>query len=178
MKGFAVHCPFCRNADTRVSDSRAADDGSAIRRRRVCSACDRKFTTVEQVVLTVVKRSGVIEPFSREKVIKGVSKACQGRPVTPDQLAALGQQVEEALRSAGLAEIPAEQVGVAILGPLAELDSVAYLRFASVYKNFESVDDFAKEIADMQHVEPVTSKAPTTSRRKDSEPATQEPLIG
>lgn len=174
-----MHCPFCRHADTRVSDSRAAEDGSAIRRRRVCGACDRKFTTVEQVVLTVVKRSGVVEPFSREKVIKGVSKACQGRPVTPDQLAALGQQVEEALRSAGLAEIPAEQVGVAILGPLADLDPVAYLRFASVYKNFESVDDFAKEIDDMRHEEPLIEAPPTTKQRKRASKApTQEPLIG
>lgn len=174
-----MHCPFCRNADTRVADSRAADDGSAIRRRRVCSACDRKFTTIEQVVLHVVKRSGVLEPFSREKVIRGVSKACQGRPVTPDQLAALGQQVEESLRSAGMAEIPSEQVGVAILGPLAELDSVAYLRFASVYKNFESVDDFAREIADLKQEEPLPTRAPSKKRSvKPSKAAAQEPLIG
>lgn len=178
-----MHCPFCRHPDTRVSDSRAADDGSAIRRRRVCSACDRKFTTVEQVVLHVVKRSGVLEPFSREKVIKGVSKACQGRPVTPDQLAALGQQVEESLRAAGLAEIPAEQVGVAILAPLAELDSVAYLRFASVYKNFESVEDFAREIADLKHEDeqPVGASRARTGKRIDAQPVdatAQEPLIG
>lgn len=145
-----MHCPYCRNSDTRVSDSRATDDGAAIRRRRVCGACDRKFTTLEQVVLHVVKRCGVMEPFSRDKVIHGVSKACQGRPVTQDQLAALGQQVEEALRASGQAEIPSEQVGVAILGPLADLDSIAYLRFASVYKNFESVDDFITEIDGMR----------------------------
>lgn len=174
-----MHCPFCRNADTRVSDSRATEDGSAIRRRRTCVACDRKFTTLEQVVLTVVKRSGVIEPFSREKVIKGVSKACQGRPVTPDQLAALGQEVEENLRSAGVAEIPAEQVGVAILGPLARLDSVAYLRFASVYKNFESVDDFVREIDDMNEVESDHQKGSTPHRSGRQHRGTmQEPLIG
>lgn len=173
-----MHCPFCRNADTRVSDSRATDDGSAIRRRRVCSACDRKFTTVEQVVLTVVKRSGVVEPFSREKVIKGVSKACQGRPVSQAQLAALGQQVEETLRSAGCAEIPAEQVGVAILGPLAELDPVAYLRFASVYKNFDSLEDFAKEISGMMQATSAPAKPATNKRSKGSSAATQEPLIG
>ena len=178
-----MHCPFCRHPDTRVSDSRAADDGSAIRRRRVCGNCEKKFTTVEQVVLHVVKRSGVLEPFSREKVIKGVSKACQGRPVTPDQLAALGQQVEESLRAAGLAEIPAEQVGVAILAPLAELDSVAYLRFASVYKNFESVEDFAREIADLRPDVAVSTPEPKTpaGKRHDAQPvdaAAQEPLIG
>ena len=141
-----MHCPFCRNTDTKVSDSRAADDGSAIRRRRFCPVCERKFTTVEQIVLTVVKRSGVVESFSRDKVINGVSKACKGRPVTAAQLASLAQRVEESLRSSGQAEIPVEQIGVAILGPLEELDSVAYLRFASVYKNYDSVDDFQREI--------------------------------
>ena len=141
-----MHCPFCRNTDTKVSDSRATDDCSAIRRRRVCPVCERKFTTVEQIVLTVVKRSGVVESFTREKVIRGVSKACKGRPVTAAQLAALAQRVEESLRASGQAEIAAEQIGVAILGPLEELDSVAYLRFASVYKNYESVEDFQREI--------------------------------
>ncbi|NLE97456.1 MAG: transcriptional repressor NrdR [Propionibacterium sp.] len=160
-----MHCPYCRNSDTRVSDSRATDDGGAIRRRRVCGACDRKFTTLEQVVLHVVKRCGVLEPFSRDKVIKGVSKACQGRPVTQDQLAALGQQVEETLRASGLAEIPAEEVGVAILGPLADLDAIAYLRFASVYKNFDSVDDFVKEIDGMRE-QLATSGPSTTTERK------------
>ena len=82
-----MHCPFCRHGDTKVSDSRATEDGSAIRRRRACPMCERKFTTVEQIVLTVVKRSGVVEAFSRDKVIRGVSKACKGRPVTPAQLA-------------------------------------------------------------------------------------------
>lgn len=141
-----MHCPFCRHGDTKVSDSRAAEDGSAIRRRRACPVCGRKFTTVEQVVLTVVKRSGVVEAFSREKVIRGVSKACKGRPVTPAQLASLAQRVEESLRASGLAEIPSEAIGVAILGPLEELDAVAYLRFASVYRNYDSVEDFQREI--------------------------------
>lgn len=146
LKGTSVHCPFCRHCDTKVSDSRATEDGSAIRRRRACPACERKFTTVEQIVLTVVKRSGVVESFNREKVIRGVSKACKGRPVTQVQLAELAQRVEESLRASGQAEIPAEQIGVAILGPLEELDAVAYLRFASVYKNYDSVDDFQREI--------------------------------
>lgn len=161
-----MHCPYCRNSDTRVADSRATDDGASIRRRRVCGACDRKFTTLEQVVLHVVKRCGVLEPFSRDKVIKGVSKACQGRPVTQDQLAALGQQVEETLRASGQAEIPSEQVGVAILGPLAELDAIAYLRFASVYKNFESVDDFVKEIDDMRQEQQMAHVADSPMERK------------
>lgn len=141
-----MHCPFCRHTDTRVLDSRVAEDGTSIRRRRQCPACERRFTTLEQMQLVVVKRSGVVEPFSRDKVIRGVAKACKGRPVTDDDLARLGQQVEETLRSSGQAEIPADDVGVAILGPLSHLDPVAYLRFASVYKHYESVEDFESEI--------------------------------
>src|SRR6187549_70736 len=142
-----MHCPFCRSTDTRVLDSRVADDGSAIRRRRSCPACEKRFTTVEQMQLTVLKRSGAAEPFTREKAISGVRKACKGRPVTEDQLACLGQAVEDALRLEGAAEIPAHEVGLAILGPLRELDEVAYLRFASVYRAFESAEDFENEIA-------------------------------
>jgi transcriptional repressor NrdR len=142
-----MHCPYCRNTDSKVLDSRVAEDGGSIRRRRQCPACERRFTTIEQMQLVVVKRSGVVEPFQREKVIGGVRKACKGRPVTEDQLARLGQLVEDSLRASGQPEVPADEVGVAILGPLRELDQVAYLRFASVYRQFRSVDDFEAEIA-------------------------------
>ena len=143
-----MQCPYCRHADTRVVDSRVADDGSAIRRRRTCASetCGKRFTTVELMQLTVLKRSGATEPFTREKAVAGVRKACKGRPVSEDDLACLGQAVEDALRQSGGAEIPAHEVGLAILGPLRQLDQVAYLRFASVYRAFESVDDFEKEI--------------------------------
>jgi transcriptional repressor NrdR len=142
-----MHCPYCRSTDTRVLDSRVAEDGGAIRRRRTCPSCEKRFTTVEQMQLTVLKRSGASEPFTRDKAISGVRKACKGRPVTEDQLACLGQEVEDALRLDGAAEVPAFEVGKAILGPLRELDEVAYLRFASVYRSFESADDFEDEIA-------------------------------
>ncbi len=102
-----MHCPFCRNPDTRVVDSRSTEDGGAIRRRRTCSECGRRFTTQETVLLMVSKRSGVTEAFSREKVIAGVRRACQGRPVSEDSLAQLGQRVEESIRASGVAEIPA-----------------------------------------------------------------------
>ena len=98
-----MHCPFCRHTDSRVVDSRATDDGTAIRRRRQCPECGRRFTTVETASLTVVKRSGATEPFSRDKVLVGVRKACQGRPVTEDDLALLAQRVEETIRAAGAA---------------------------------------------------------------------------
>src|ERR687894_3233328 len=106
-----------------------------------------RFTTVEEAVLAVVKRSGVTEPFSRAKIIAGVRKACQGRPVDEDAIAVLAQKVEETVRAKGAAEIPSHDVGLAILGPLRDLDEVAYLRFASVYKSFDSLDEFEKEIA-------------------------------
>lgn len=131
-------------------DSREVDDGQVIRRRRSCPECGRRFTTVEEAILAVVKRSGVTEPFSRDKVVRGVARACQGRPVNEDQLQLLAQKVEETIRATGSAEIPSHEVGLAILGPLRELDGVAYLRFASVYRSFSSVEDFEKEIADLR----------------------------
>ena len=145
-----MHCPYCRHTDTRVLDSRVGDDGTSIRRRRSCNECEKRFTTVEQMQLMVLKRSGATEPFTREKAISGVRKACKGRPVTEDQLACLGQTVEDYLRGEGWAEVPAHEVGLAILGPLRELDEVAYLRFASVYRSFSSIEDFEKEIADLR----------------------------
>jgi transcriptional repressor NrdR len=99
------------------------------------------------VILTVAKRSGVTEPFNRDKIVRGVRRACQGRPVSEDQLALLAQQVEDVIRSRGSGEIPSHEVGLAILGPLRDLDEVAYLRFASVYRGFESLSDFEQEIA-------------------------------
>src|SRR3954453_8344182 len=132
----AVHCPFCRHPDSRVVDSREHDDGAAIRRRRACPECGRRFTTVETAALTVLKRSGVSEPFSRAKVADGVRKACEGRPVSEDALALLAQRVEETVRGNGCAEVAAHEIGLAILAPLRDLDEVSYMRFASVYRSF------------------------------------------
>ena len=163
-----MYCPFCRNPDSRVVDSRLTDDGSAIRRRRLCPECSRRFTTLETTSLSVLKRSGVAEPFSRAKVINGVRKACQGRPVTEDDLAMLAQEVEESIRSSGAAEIDAHEVGLAILRPLKNLDVVAYLRFASVYQAFDSLEDFEAAI-DRLRVEAEATK-------KQGPSGTQRPL--
>jgi transcriptional repressor NrdR len=141
-----MHCPFCRNHDTKVVDSRVSDDGMSIRRRRQCPNCGRRFSTTETASLSVIKRNGVLEPFSREKVVAGVRKACQGRPVTDTDLALLAQRVEEAIRATGASQVDANDIGLAILPPLRELDEVAYLRFASVYQGFESLDDFEEAI--------------------------------
>jgi transcriptional repressor NrdR len=141
-----MYCPFCRHPDSRVIDSRTSDDGLSIRRRRQCPECGGRFSTTETASLSVIKRSGVVEPFSREKVVLGVRKACQGRPVTDADLAVLAQRVEETIRSTGASQIEANDIGLAILPPLRELDEVAYLRFASVYQAFESLDDFESAI--------------------------------
>jgi len=155
-----MHCPFCRHTDSRVMDSRVTDDGAAIRRRRQCPECGRRFTTLESASLTVVKRSGASEPFSRSKVLIGVRKACQGRPVTEDQLALLAQRVEESVRSQGSAEVEAHEVGLAVLEPLRELDEVAYLRFASVYQAFDSLEDFEAAIALLRAEREATGEEP------------------
>ncbi|MFZ9105102.1 MAG: transcriptional regulator NrdR [Pontimonas sp.] len=141
-----MYCPFCRHPDSRVIDSRTSDDGVSIRRRRQCPECGRRFSTLETASLSVIKRSGVTEPFSREKIAAGVKKACQGRPVTDQALAQLAQRVEETIRQTGVSQVDANEIGLAILEPLRELDEVAYLRFASVYQAFESLDDFETAI--------------------------------
>ncbi|MGE3193710.1 MAG: transcriptional regulator NrdR [Microbacteriaceae bacterium] len=141
-----MFCPFCRHPDSRVVDSRTSDDGLAIRRRRQCPECGRRFSTTETASLSVIKRNGIVEPFSREKIVTGVRKACQGRPVSDADLAQLAQKVEEAIRQTGVAQIDANDIGLAILPELRELDEVAYLRFASVYQGFDSLDDFEAAI--------------------------------
>ena len=132
-----MHCPFCRHDGSRVVDSRTAEDGTSIRRRRECQQCGRRFTTLETASLSVRKRSGVVEPFSRDKVVVGVRRACQGRPI----------------RAGGQAIVDSHNVGLAILGPLRELDQIAYLRFASVYSSFDSLEDFEKAIAALRSAE-------------------------
>ena len=144
-------------------DSRPTDEGNQIRRRRECTSCGKRFNTAESSILLVIKRSGATEPFSREKVINGVRKACQGRPVNDDDLALLAQRVEETLRSDGVAEVEAQEVGMAVLAPLRELDEVAYLRYASVYRSFSSLEDFEGEIALLRAL-PSSTKVASSSK--------------
>ena len=148
-------------------DSRPTDEGNQIRRRRECTSCGKRFNTAESSILLIIKRSGATEPFSREKVINGVRKACQGRPVNDDDLALLAQRVEEFLRSDGVAEVEAQEVGMAVLAPLRELDEVAYLRYASVYRSFSSLEDFEGEIALLRAEPSRNSKALTDSRTQE-----------
>jgi transcriptional repressor NrdR len=142
-----VRCPWCGESDDKVVDSREVDRGAAVRRRRECLACGRRFTTFERFdesVLWVVKRSGQREPFERAKVVQGVRAATKNRPVGLSDMEALAESVEATLRAAG-PEVASQQIGVAVLDGLRDLDEVAYLRFASVYKGFEEVGDFQRE---------------------------------
>ena len=147
-----MHCPVCHHDDTKVIDSRSAEDGSAIRRRRACPECAYRFTTyerLESVPLMVAKRSGGREPFDRAKVVFGVRSACKGRPVNDEQIDTLAEMVEDDMRLAQVAgtEITSSTVGHAVLERLRDLDKVAYVRFASVYKNFDDTSDFSRELA-------------------------------
>jgi transcriptional repressor NrdR len=143
-----VRCPWCAVDDDRVVDSRLAEDGAAIRRRRECLGCGRRFTTferVEEVPLWVVKRTGLREPFDRAKLVAGVRAASKNRPVSDSDLEELAQAVEDSLRG-DTAEPTSQQVGMAVLERLQALDHVAYVRFASVYKGFEEAGDFQREL--------------------------------
>ena len=181
-----MHCPFCRHNDSKVVDSRTSDDGTSIRRRRRCTECGRRFSTLETTSISVIKRSGVTEPFDRQKIVNGVRKACQGRPVSEDDLAMLAQEVEESIRASGSAEVEAHDVGLAILPPLRRLDVVAYLRFASVYQAFEDLEDFERaidvlrdqqaELAGQQTLVPPASRQPSTpARRRPARRGAQDP---
>jgi transcriptional repressor NrdR len=144
----AVRCPSCASLDDKVVDSRTADEGAAIRRRRECLSCGRRFTTYERLEessLVVVKRSGHREPFDRSKIVAGVRSAAKNRPVSVEQMEDVALAVEESLRLEG-PELTSERVGRAVLDRLRGLDEVAYLRFASVYKGFEDVEDFEREV--------------------------------
>jgi len=143
-----VRCPACARLDDKVVDSRTADDGTAIRRRRECLECGHRFTTferLEEVPLLVVKRSGDRVPFDRTKVGSGIEAAAKGRPVTAGQVDDLTLELEEHFRLLG-AEVPSEQIGVAVLERLRRLDDVTYLRFASVYQGFAEAADFEREV--------------------------------
>lgn len=140
-----MNCPFCRHDDTRVLDSRPTDEGSAIRRRRECAMCERRFTTYERVEeppLLVVKKDGRREAFDRQKILRGMITASEKRPVTLAQLESLASGVERYIRDQGIDEVPSHLVGERVMDLLAALDTVAYVRFASVYRDFTDLRGF------------------------------------
>ncbi len=158
-----MRCPYCQQADDRVVDSRVAEDGGAIRRRRECAACGRRYTTYERIEdrpLLVIKRSGDTEPFDRSKLVAGIDRAVTGRPVAPETVEAMALEIEEHLRGVG-PEVTSQDVGLAVLECLKALDAVSYLRFASVYKGFEDLADFEREVTLLQK-----TTAPKTRTRR------------
>ncbi|HXF36300.1 MAG TPA: transcriptional regulator NrdR [Actinomycetota bacterium] len=143
-----MKCPWCDHEEDRVVDSRPTEGGAAIRRRRECLRCGRRFTTferVEELGLVVIKRDGSKEPFERAKVVGGMRKAIKNRPVTEEQLERIAERVEERLRRKG-PEVTSQQVGLEVLAQLGKVDQVAYMRFASVYKDFQELTDFEREL--------------------------------
>lgn len=159
-----MRCPYCQSMDDKVIDSRMADSGAATRRRRECLACGRRYTTferVEELQLFVVKRSGVREPFDRTKILDGIRRAAKNRPIGEDELSALAAGVEDEVRELG-PEVGSEVVGKAVLDGLRALDPVTYLRFASVYKGFEDLTDFEREVGLLQKTTTPKGATPTT----------------
>ncbi len=147
-----MRCPYCDTDHDRVVDSRPSDEGSAVRRRRECQACGRRFTTYErheEVPLLVRKRSGLVEPFEREKLLAGIERAIAGRSVSAGAPGAIADDIEERARAQGR-EVASELLGLMVLERLRALDPVSYLRFASVYKGFEDVGDFEREFKELQ----------------------------
>ncbi|MBI2383167.1 MAG: transcriptional repressor NrdR [Gammaproteobacteria bacterium] len=148
-----MHCPFCKAEDTRVIDSRMAEDGTQVRRRRECESCGQRFTTFEKAQLTmphVVKRDGNPEPFNEDKLRRGMENALYKRPVTAEQLEHAIDNVERKLRASGKTEIPSRQIGEWVMEELRDLDQVAYVRFASIYRQFQDVNAFRDEIERLQ----------------------------
>ncbi len=144
-----MRCPFCGHEETQVKDSRPSEDNSSIRRRRSCPACGARFTTFERVQLRelmVIKKDGARTIFDREKLVRSISISCRKRPVNPDQIELITNSIQRRLESSGETEIPTKVVGELVMDALKELDRVAYLRFASVYKDFQETDDFRKFI--------------------------------
>ena len=144
-----MRCPFCGNDETSVKDSRPTEDNTSIRRRRLCPACGARFTTFERVQLrelTILKKDGKRAQFEREKLVKSINISCRKRPVNPDQIELVANSIQRRLESSGEIEIPSKVVGELVMDALKELDRVAYLRFASVYKDFQETDDFRKFI--------------------------------
>ena len=147
-----MRCPYCAVGEDKVVDSRLAEEGRVIRRRRECLGCGRRYTTferAEEVPLLVVKRSGDEEAFDRAKVVEGIRRACKNRPVTHAEIEELVDDVEESMRAAGERPVPTAVIGREVLERLRNLDEVAYLRFASVYKDFQDAADFSREMAEL-----------------------------
>jgi transcriptional repressor NrdR len=166
-----VRCPFCRDLENRVIDSRLGKDGDAIRRRRHCERCGRRFTTyerVEEALPMVVKKDGRREPFERAKIVNGIKRACEKRPVSVDTIEALADSIERQLQESGEREVTSRAIGEAVMREMHDVDGVAYVRFASVYRSFRDVHEFMHELEELiaQRRTAAKKKAPPQGRRR------------
>ena len=147
-----MRCPFCHHLGTRVLDSRPVHDGKSIRRRRECEQCNRRFTTfemVEEAPLYVIKKDGTREEFSRDKLLRGILRACEKRPIPIEELETLVNEIEKELRSVVQSEVPSREIGEMVMKRLYDIDDVAYVRFASVYRQFKDIHVFLQELSEM-----------------------------
>lgn len=168
-----MRCPFCKHRDTRVIDSRLSGEGDTIRRRRVCPECDRRFTTyerVEETVPVVVKKDGRREPFDRGKIIAGLKRACEKRPVSIEKIEEIADRIERQAAESGAKEMPSSEIGMALMNELHSLDQVAYVRFASVYRSFKDIDEFMHELEDLIKLRKETPPGELRPRDKKGEP--------
>lgn len=165
-----MKCPFCREDNDRVIDSRSAADGEMIRRRRECLACGRRYTTyeeIEQTRLRVIKKDGTRVPYDRQRILAGMLKACEKRPVSTERLEAIVTEIERDIYQNFEKEVPVAYIGEAVMGHLKELDKVAYVRFASVYREFQDLSDFQAEV---QRISEDTGTGSPTSKEPPGEP--------
>ena len=164
-----MRCPYCQHMGTRVLDSRPFNDGKSIRRRRECERCHRRFTTfetVEEAPLFVIKKDGSREEFSREKLLRGILRACEKRPIPIEQLETLVDEIEKELRSVVQSEVPSREIGEMVMERLYDLDEVAYVRFASVYRQFKDIHVFMKELSEMLNSQRKAKKNPDADARE------------
>ncbi len=148
-----MKCPFCGNRETKVIDSRETEDGSIIRRRRECMRCKKRFSTYERIELgdiIVIKKDGRREPYNRKKLMTGISKACEKRPISYDKINSIIEAIEQKIRSKFITEVPSKFIGDQVMNYLKKLDEVAYIRFASVYRQFKDITRFEKELKKLQ----------------------------
>ncbi len=147
-----MKCPFCQHDDTKVVDSRLGKEGNNVRRRRECPACERRFTTyerVEEILPWVIKKDGRREAFDRSKIISGMQRACEKRPISVEQIEAMVDRLERRFQECGDKEIAASLIGEAVMDSLQVVDEVAYVRFASVYRQFKDINEFMVELTDL-----------------------------
>lgn len=172
-----MRCPFCQYTDNRVLESRSAEAGQSVRRRRECLQCSRRFTTyehIELITISVVKRDGQRESFDRSKLLHGIVRACEKTGVAPAQMEALVDEIEAELQQRAVREVPSQEIGELVLQHLQQLSEVAYIRFASVYRQFQSIRDFIETLHHLEKSSHTQSTSPASQPPKDLSPTVEQ----